>query len=172
MNININNCDKLYECNICYEKLNDNQVINLKCCNSTKNICIECLNYLTTPLCPYCRKKMDNSVIPYLNNITNINNSISFSENQYSYFDNNTNYENITYVNPFSYDNTRDLIRQIRNRRLYYKRLDKIETKKNNFPIKSNKKYFKKQLNNIANDYNNNIQDKNDIEEDIFYFEL
>ena len=174
MNINNNN-NKTFvcECNICYEKVYNNSIINLKCCNSTKNICVDCLNCLTTPICPYCRNKMDNSVIPYLNNITNINNSISHSDNISFYFNRNNNFEDIYYVNPYSYSNTKDLIRQIRNRRLEHKQ-HTITYPKNkiikNKIIKN--KYLKNKLNIITQNYNNNIQNDIDINEDIFQFEL
>ena len=53
------------ECNICYEKCCDDNIMSLACCNDTKKICCKCLSFLTTP-CPYCRNKIDKKCIPYL----------------------------------------------------------------------------------------------------------
>lgn len=47
-------CD--LECNICY---NFTKNINeLKCCNSGKHICNNCLKMLKRPVCPYCLRQL------------------------------------------------------------------------------------------------------------------
>lgn len=47
-------CD--LECNICY---NFTKNINeLKCCNSEKHICNNCLKMLKRPVCPYCLRQL------------------------------------------------------------------------------------------------------------------
>ncbi len=114
------------ECNICYDNsVASNQIINLSCCNNSKQICVKCINCLTTPLCPYCRKHLDDKCLPFLK-----------EENNLSRSEPNTNYYNInlyqgTYsfeeflseehiINPYLYENSRRLRRQIRRLRHEY----------------------------------------------------
>ena len=111
-----NNTDIKKTCDICYEDSDDlDYLVNLKCCNNTKNICIKCINCLTNPVCPYCRKKIDDKCIPYLSQDNNIfifnSEPINYYLNHYSWYD-FLNEENI--INPNLYDNSRRLRRQIR----------------------------------------------------------
>ena len=124
---------KVYECNICYDNSVDCEMITLNCCNHTKHICIRCVNCLSKPICPYCRKKIDDKCIPYLQQIDERNYSQSepvsgsdldeflIQENRdfiesYNYsFEDFLSEENI--INPYLYDNSRRLRRQIRRLR-------------------------------------------------------
>lgn len=55
-------------CDICYDdECEDSLLIVLNCCNRSKKICISCINCLNTPICPYCRKLLDSSCVPFMN---------------------------------------------------------------------------------------------------------
>lgn len=47
----------LCECNICYEYLPGDDFVHLPCC-AEKRICRRCVDCLTIPLCPYCRRPL------------------------------------------------------------------------------------------------------------------
>lgn len=154
--------NKIQQCDICYEDANDSvTLINLKCCNNTKNICIKCINCLTNPVCPYCRKNIDNSCIPYLNPDNNIfmfnSEPINYYLNDYSWYD-FLNEENI--INPNLYDNSRRLRRQIRKLRHEY------NEKKTNY--RSQNRNNRRESNNIARNATNNYNENNDMEEIFF----
>jgi hypothetical protein len=127
MDINIT-LDKSHEynntCNICYETPCDfSHIIKLKCCKNTKQICINCLNCLTTPICPYCRKELDKKCLPF---VENQNYNISRSENYINtIIPQHYTWEQFLYeehiINPFLYDNSKRLRRQIRKLRYEYK---------------------------------------------------
>ena len=60
--------DEEKNCDICYDnECDDSLLIVLKCCNDSKKICIKCINCLKTPICPYCRKPLDSSCVPFMN---------------------------------------------------------------------------------------------------------
>ena len=46
------------ECNICYKKPGGDTIPKLSCCNNSKQICVNCISCLTTPICPYCEKNL------------------------------------------------------------------------------------------------------------------
>ena len=48
-------------CVVCYE--NNNPSYALDCCDSNKKICMECMNCLRTPLCPYCRNELPKTIL-------------------------------------------------------------------------------------------------------------
>ena len=48
-------------CNICYE---ENKLLSLDCCQNTKKICYQCLGCLKSPLCPWCRRELPDSIFP------------------------------------------------------------------------------------------------------------
>ena len=105
--------DKIFECNICYETPYDiSNSIQLICCNNSKQICISCINCLTTPVCPYCRKKLPDKCIPYMSENNNISRSEPIPIFTWEHF---LQEENI--INPYLYDNSRRLRRQIRRLR-------------------------------------------------------
>ena len=105
-----------YECNICYETPYDvSDSIQLVCCNGSKKICISCINCLTTPICPYCRKKLPEDCIPYINETINISRSEPTPTFTWEHF---LEEENI--INPYLYDDSRRLRRQIRRLRHEY----------------------------------------------------
>lgn len=149
-------------CDICYEKSEENEsLINMGCCNNTKNICIKCINCLTNPVCPYCRKKIDDKCIPYLNQDNNIfifnSEPIDYYLNDYSWYD-FLNEENI--INPNLYDNSRRLRRQIRKLRYEY------NEKKTNH--RSRNRNNRRETNNMARNATNNYNENNDMEEIFF----
>mgnify|MGYP001171638421 CR=1 FL=1 len=106
------------ECNICYQTPSDrDECITLDCCNGSKKICVYCIHCLTTPICPYCRTNLPSTCVVYMketNNISRsepiINQTISWSEFLEE--------ENI--INPYLYDDSRRLRRQIRRLRHEY----------------------------------------------------
>ena len=126
MNIHNNNND----CNICYEYYDEiDNLIVLNCCNNTKRICLHCITCLTTFICPYCRKELNQSICDIINknNIKIINNNhqqLSFSapntsiDNNYLF---NTTLYNDYLIDPFAdyYHNrdTRVLRRRMRQLR-------------------------------------------------------
>ena len=114
------------ECNICYDNGNDeSNIIKLSCCKNSKQICVKCINCLTTPLCPYCRKKLDKKCLAYLQIDKNISRSepinssynIEMYQNPYS-FEEFLSEEQI--INPYLYENSRRLRRQMRRLRHEY----------------------------------------------------
>ena len=96
------------ECNICYlDADSSSEIITLKCCNNSKKICIKCIYCLTTPICPYCRKDLDDKCIPYLNE----DNKFSSSEpipntNLFSW---NDFLQEEYIINPYLYEDSRRL---------------------------------------------------------------
>lgn len=133
----------IMECNICFEF---SQAIPLECCKNTKHICNLCLNSLKYPICPYCRSDIDIELYdetktqyrsPLYNNL---------SESWRHYI------EEETLINPYDYDNSRRLRRQLRKMRQKYQN-ERIRKE----PY--NKKAIKQEI----------IQD---IHEDIFLLEL
>ena len=116
--------------------LTESNIIKLSCCKNSKQICVKCINCLTTPLCPYCRKKLDKKCLAYLQIDKNISRSepinssynIEMYQNPYS-FEEFLSEEQI--INPYLYENSRRLRRQIRQlRHEYFK--EEIETHKLN----------------------------------------
>ena len=158
-NIEVNN-----NCDICYEDSDDlDYLIKLKCCNNTKNICIKCINCLTNPVCPYCRKEIDNKCIPYLSQDNNIfifnSEPINYYLNDYSWYD-FLNEENI--INPNLYDNSRRLRRQIRKLRHEY------NEKKSNYS--SNNRNNRRESNNIARQATHSYNGNYSVD-DIFFMD-
>lgn len=130
------------ECNICYDNgIDESHIIQLSCCNNSKQMCIKCINCLTTPLCPYCRKKLDKKCLAYLqidNNISRsepINSSynIEMYQNPYS-FEEFLSEEHI--LNPYLYENSRRLRRQMR--RLRHEFSQRRTTSENNITNNTN----------------------------------
>ena len=146
---------------IIIQYLSINSIQNLKCCNNTKNICIKCINCLTNPVCPYCRKQIDDNCIPYLkqdNNIFMFNSEpINYYLNDYSWYD-FLNEENI--INPNLYDNSRRLRRHIRKLRFEF------NEKKSNH--RTQNRNSRRESNNIARNAANNYNEYNDVEQIFF----
>ena len=153
---------EIKQCDICYDDANDSVVlIDLKCCNNTKNICIKCINCLINPICPYCRNNIDSSCIPYLNQDNNIfifnSEPINYYLNDYSWYD-FLNEENI--INPNLYEDSRRLRRQIRKLRYEY------NEKKSNHRTRNRNN--RRESNNIARNATNNYNENNDVQEIFF----
>lgn len=135
-----NVCDEYNECNICYETPKEkNHIICLECCNFSKKICISCMYCLTTPICPYCRTKLQDNCLPYLNQTNHISTSeppLAFSWEHF------IQQENI--INPYLYDDSRRLRRQIR--RLRYEYQQRVSS--NSIPIQSSQRRRRKRNHN------------------------
>lgn len=161
--LEMSNNDTL-ECNICYLDAEDaSQIITLKCCNNSKKICIKCIYCLTTPICPYCRKELDETCIPYLNhdNKTCHSEPIPNTSPLYSW-DDFLAEEYI--INPYLYEDSRRLRRQIRQLRYeYQQRISRTNSNRNS--LRERRDFHRRRrrdLNqftrNIQNDYNDNHQ--------------
>ena len=104
------------ECNICYEVPGDiHELIPLSCCNLSKSICISCIHCLTTPICPYCRCLLPSDCTLYMREANNISRSEPSNTYTWEHF---LEEENI--INPYLYENSRRLRRQIRRLRYEY----------------------------------------------------
>ena len=148
-----------YECNICYESLDtSNEIIILECCKGTKKICIYCINYLTTPICPYCRCELPSECLLYLKEQNNI--SISEPNTSMLSWENFLEEENI--INPYIYEDSRRLRRQIRRLRHEY-RQRRTRRNENNVNIQSGhlnhtnqRQSLQNYANYVMNQYNHN----------------
>ena len=112
-------------CDICYDNECEIQsLITLKCCNDSKKICIKCVNCLKTPICPYCRKPLDSSCVPFMNEEALISRSEPATNNNTSYltWDNFLSQENI--IDPSLYDDSRRMRRMMRRLRYQYRQVN------------------------------------------------
>jgi len=101
------------DCNICLEE--SINFVNLTCCLNSKQICQKCLDCLKYPVCPYCRTEIN---VNFFKNNPNIHShSPSYNELTQSWQE-FLNEE--TSINPYDYDNSRRLRRQIRKMRQTY----------------------------------------------------
>lgn len=144
-----------YECNICYETPYDiSDSIQLVCCNGSKKICISCIDCLTTPICPYCRKKLPDDCIPYINETCNISRSEPTPTFTWEHF---LEEENI--INPYLYDNSRRLRRQIRRlRHEYHERRTEIYGQQYSIPRRDRNRYYRNERQRLQNYVRNTQQ--------------
>ncbi len=151
------------ECNICYDNgIDESNIIKLSCCKNSKQICVKCINCLTTPLCPYCRKKLDKKCLAYLQIDKNISRSepihssynIEMYQNPYS-FEDFLSEEHI--INPYLYENSRRLRRQIRQLRHEYneRRSETHRINRNINRIHSSRQNRNQQRRNVRHHLNN-----------------
>ena len=106
------------ECNICYESgFSDTDMVVLNCCKGSKSMCVRCIHCLTTPICPYCRNPLQENCIPYLSEANNISRSDPQTYTIYSWED---FLEDENIINPYIYEDSRRLRRQIRRLRYEY----------------------------------------------------
>ena len=106
------------ECNICYESgFSDTDMVVLNCCKGSKSMCVHCIHCLTTPICPYCRNPLQENCIPYLSEANNISRSDPQTYTIYSWED---FLEDENIINPYIYEDSRRLRRQIRRLRYEY----------------------------------------------------
>ena len=151
------------ECNICYDiGIDESNIIKLSCCKNSKQICVKCINCLTTPLCPYCRKKLDKKCLAYLQIDKNISRSepinssynIEMYQNPYS-FEEFLSEEQI--INPYLYENSRRLRRQIRQLRHEYnqRRIETHGLNRNINRIHSSRQNRNQQRRNVRHHLNN-----------------
>lgn len=180
-NLDISNTN-IKECNICYEIYNDsNDLINLTCCNNSKNICINCIECLTTPICPYCRKPLHHECMKYLNeNLSRVTQSAPayYTERTISYSWNDF-LEDEYIINPYYYEDSRRLRRQIRRLRYEYnQRRNELRGIQIPNSTRNNRRYTRnrnnrQQLNNytsnLTNLYNQNHENINNYEEEFLF---
>ena len=119
------------ECCICYETPDDKyDILTLECCNNSKQICKDYLNCLRTPVCPYCRKRLPNELLEQNKNIPqSMPQYYTSSSGSFAEF-----VESEHIIDPYSYNNSRRLRRQIR--RLRYEYLQQ-QTRNNPFRLTS-----------------------------------
>lgn len=110
------------ECNICYN-ITDN-IINLKCCNNSKNICNDCLKCLKSRICPYCRNNLPNYII---NQYKNLSSSLPVNLTLDEWTNNEIQY---LLIDPELYPESRILRRQIRRiRNNYFRQNNSYDTR-------------------------------------------
>jgi len=165
------------DCCICYEVIEDpSNILLMKCCNNSKQICIDCINCLRTPLCPYCRSELPSELLQQNKNI-----SQSMPQSYNETWDHFIDSEFI--INPYLYDDSRRLRRQMR--RLRYEYLQR-QTRNNPLRLTSrerreirrqNRQSIRQQLRQYQNEYNNtsNLQEiiqSHDYHDDELGFEF
>jgi len=120
---NKSECDNC--CDICYDNTCETEMlIVLKCCNNSKKICIQCVNCLKTPICPYCRNPLDSSCVPFMNEqaLLSISEPIMTSNASFLSWDNFLSQENI--IDPSMYDDSRRMRRMMRRLRYQYRQIN------------------------------------------------
>lgn len=164
------------DCNICYETPCDlSYLIKLECCNNTKQICMNCLNCLTTPICPYCRKELNKKYLPYVPS-SPIN--ISRSENIGNVYSSSYTWENFLYeeniINPYLYDDSRRLRRQLRRLRYEYQQRQSQHRNQQFVPSRRQHRQNyndRRELNNYTRSITH-LVNNNDITDDELLFNL
>lgn len=111
-------------CDICYDnKCDDIPLIVLKCCNNTKKICVNCVNCLKTPICPYCRKPLDSKCVPFMNETALLSSSEPTTSNaSFLTWENFLSQENI--IDPSLYNDSRRMRRMMRRLRYQYRQIN------------------------------------------------
>ena len=111
-------------CDICYDDQCDNDsLIVLKCCNDSKKICIKCVNCLKTPICPYCRKTLDSTCKPFMNESALLSSSEPTTRNtSFLTWENFLSQENI--IDPSLYNDSRRMRRMMRRLRYQYRQIN------------------------------------------------
>ena len=139
------------ECNICYN-ITDN-IINLKCCNNSKNICNDCLKCLKSRICPYCRNNLPNYIV---NQYKNLSNSLPINLTLEEWTNNEIQY---LLIDPDLYPDSRILRRQIRRiRNEYFRQNNSYDTRIFNRRDRRNlRNYARLEMNNYNSSPNSNI---------------
>jgi len=163
-------------CDICYDDaFTDDTLIILKCCNDSKKICIKCINCLKTPICPYCRKPLDSSCVPFLNEQTLLSSSAPATNNNTSFlsWDNFLSQENV--IDPSLYDDSRRMRRMMRRLRYQYRQINSsVSLLEQRLPRGQRRNYLTRQreLNrNIAREAMNIHNNASNYIDDIFFME-
>lgn len=122
-------------CNICYE---ENKLLSLKCCQDTKKICYQCLGCLKSPLCPWCRRELPDSIFPDLKKPSSC--PISYSD----WLSEESSY---LLINPYDPElrDSRILRRTMRNIRRNYQR------SQNSNSARENRQYRRNNRHNLRN---------------------
>lgn len=160
-------------CDICYDNTcDDSSLIILKCCNNSKKICIKCVNCLKTPLCPYCRKSLDSSCNPFMNEdallSTSEPNNSNFSTLSWEFF---LSQENI--IDPSLYDDSRRMRRMMRRLRHKYRQVNSNSYHNNSITRQQRRSYHRRQRENNRNIARQimNYHNQSSYNDDIFFME-
>lgn len=115
-------------CDICYDNECENSsLITLKCCNDSKRICVKCVNCLKTPICPYCRKTLDSTCTPFMNEDVILSSSEPTASNSsFLSWENFLSQENI--IDPSLYNDSRRMRRMMRRLRYQYRQINSINS--------------------------------------------
>jgi len=73
----------MQECGICYYDTSLDDLFPLSCCQHRNRMCLSCLHLLLTPVCPFCRKPLDNLPSSYMGREASFppfRNAISYSD--------------------------------------------------------------------------------------------
>lgn len=167
-----NHSDNLNICEICYV---DSNTIYLDCCHKSKKICYQCLGCLKVPICPWCRQ-----ILPINLQTEKMQISQSCPESYDDYLASEIQY---LFINPYDpeYQDSRILRRSLRNiRHNYHQRSNRNLRLQNNHRQQTNHslrqinrrqtiQQSRQQLNQISNDYNNDLIE---LEDTIFRIDL
>ncbi len=116
-------------CDICYDnECETGSLIILKCCNNSKKICIKCVNCLKTPICPYCRNRLDSTCVPFMNeDVVRLSTSEPITiTTSFLSWENFLSQENI--IDPSLYDDSRRMRRMMRRLRYQYRQIRTVNS--------------------------------------------
>lgn len=165
------------ECNICYESVcGKNELIRLECCNLSKSICVKCIHCLTTPICPYCRKPLQDNCVPYLNEDNHMARSEPIAIVSAYTWERFLQEEHI--INPYLYDDSRRLRRHIRRLRYEYqqmrsRRVPQIELRER-YTRNSGRHHSRSRIRQDLNQYSRNMTHlyNDNPQDEIFLFQM
>lgn len=161
-------------CDICYDNECENDsLIILKCCNDSKKICIKCVNCLKTPICPYCRKTLDSTCTPFMNEDVLLSSSEPTTSNMsFLSWENFLSQENI--IDPMLYNDSRRMRRMMRRLRYQYRQINTLNSNvTQNLSRRQRRTYNRNQRENNRNIAREamNIHNQSDYLEDIFFMD-
>ncbi len=161
-------------CDICYDDTcDDSLLIILNCCNDSKKICIKCVNCLKTPICPYCRKPLDSSCVPFMNEDAILSSSEPTTRTtSFLSWENFLSQENI--IDPSLYDDSRRMRRIMRRLQYQYRQINtRTSTNMNTLTRGQRKNYNRRQRENNKNIARQimNLHNQSDYVEDFFFMD-
>jgi len=125
------------ECGICYFSVQSENIFHLSCCKNNY-VCLDCIHLLTTPLCPFCRARIQ---------------SLPDKRIAHSYQEPTTYpfiHHNETFINPFDdmYLNSRSLRRQMKRlRKLQERERDRLNNQNIANIYRENKEMNRRNIN-------------------------
>jgi hypothetical protein len=161
-------------CDICYDnECDDSSLIILKCCNNSKKICIKCVNCLKTPICPYCRKPLDSSCVPFMNEDVLLSSSEpTTNTTSFLSWENFLTQENI--IDPSLYDDSRRMRRMMRRLRYQYRQINTINLVHNHgISREQRRNYHRRQRENNRNIARQimDLHNQSSYNDDIFFMD-